>query len=375
MSGLLDKPANSAASLADDSPAVDLPSAGSPPSGRRWIRAILWWPVHLATLSVAGVALAGYCGRLGWLFELASHFRLQYGVLLAASSLCYLIGRRWRAGLAAGFLSAANLCLVVSVGSPPPKPEDRTVVRAVIYNVLASNRDYERLWEFVRAASPDLVVLVEVDFEWAASLHALDGAYPYRRVSPAPWGLGMALLSRIPLDDVEQTMIGGGDGTVIGGIDGTLIGGTDGTLIGGTGNALAMVARLRIDGQPLTLIGTHPCSPVSPGKFESRNQELADLARLAGRQRGPIILLADLNTSPWSPYFQDLLSASRLRDSRQGFGIQASWPTFLPIASIPIDHCLVSQEIAVHDRAIGPNLGSDHFPVIVDFSIWPQSGE
>ncbi len=347
MSELLDKTASSAASRTVDS-SRDSPSADQPRSGRGRFTAILWRLVHLATLSVAGVALAGYCGRLGWLFELASHFRLQYGVLLAASSLCYLVGRRGRAGLAAGLLSAANLCLVVSVGSPPPKPEDRTVVRVVFCNVLASNQHRERLLEFVRETSPDLVVLVEVNFEWAEALQPLHGTYPYRRVSSAHGGWGMALFSRIPLDDVEQTMIGRG-----------------------ADNSLAIVARLRIDGQPLTVIGTHPWSPVSPIRLAGRNRQLADLAVLAQRQRGPVVLLADLNTSPWSPYFLDLLSASGLRDSRQGFGLQASWPTFFAPARIPIDHCLVSPEIAVHDRTIGPKVGSDHFPVVVDFSIWP----
>ena len=335
------------------------PNTGQRPTARSRGRAVLWGLLHWATLSLAGAALAGYCGRLGWLFELASHFRVQYGVLLAASSLCYAFGRRWRVALAAGILSVANLCLVISVGSPPPKPDDRTVVRALLCNVQASNQHYERLLELVRTEHPDLIVLIEVDFDWQEALRALDDLYPYRRVAPATRGWGMAFFSRIPLDDLEQTMIGGSDGDAG----------------GGARTALAMVARLRIDGHPLTVIGTHPCSPVSPSRLYFRNRQLADLARLVGRQHGPVVLLGDLNVSPWSPYFQDLLSASGLRDSRQGFGIQASWPTSFAFARIPIDHCLVSSEIAVHDRRIGPKMGSDHFPVVVDFSIWPEPAE
>jgi endonuclease/exonuclease/phosphatase (EEP) superfamily protein YafD len=341
MSNLLDKPASSASV-----PPTELPTAGLMPRNRRWARAVLWGLLHVVTLAVAAAALAGYCGRFGWLCELCSHFRLQYGVLLAACSFGYLAGRRWRVGIATGFLSAANLCLVVSIGVPHPKPEDRTVVRAVLCNVLATNEDHQQLLEFLRTTNPDLVVLVEVSFDWATALHALDNTYPYRRVSPANRGWGMALYSRLPLDDIEQDMIGG------------------------DGSALAIVARLRIDGQPLTVIGTHPWSPMSARRLDFRNRQLSDLAALVRRQHGPVVLLADLNTSPWSPYFQDLLSASRLRDSRQGFGFQASWPTYFGFAGIPIDHCLVSPEIAVHQRTIGPNLGSDHFPVVVDFSIW-----
>jgi endonuclease/exonuclease/phosphatase (EEP) superfamily protein YafD len=37
--------------------------------------------------------------------------------------------------------------------------------------------------------------------------------------------------------------------------------------------------------------------------------------------------------------------------------------------SVPIDHCLVSPEITILDRRLGPAVGSDHYPLIVDFII------
>lgn len=313
----------------------------------RWAQRLLWWSLHAATLGVAGLAIAGYLGRLGWLFELASHFRLQYGVLLAASTLAYLIARCPRVALATGMLSAANLCLVASVGTPPPRPHDRQVVRAVVCNVRAINRQHERVVEFVRASKADLVLLVEVNFDWSDAINALDAEYPYGDHSPAFRNWGIALLSRLPLEDVRMDMIGG------------------------RSPSLAVVARLAVEGRPLTVIGAHPFSPISPSHFAKRNRQLASVASLARKQSGAVMLFGDLNTSPWSPYFQDLLSASGLRDSRQGFGIQATWPVAFPPARIPIDHCLVSPEIAVHERHIGPDVGSDHLPVIVDFSLQP----
>jgi len=36
---------------------------------------------------------------------------------------------------------------------------------------------------------------------------------------------------------------------------------------------------------------------------------------------------------------------------------------------VAIDHCLVSPEIAIRDRHIGPDVGSDHFPVVLDFAL------
>jgi endonuclease/exonuclease/phosphatase (EEP) superfamily protein YafD len=36
---------------------------------------------------------------------------------------------------------------------------------------------------------------------------------------------------------------------------------------------------------------------------------------------------------------------------------------------IPIDFCLVSEEITIRNKTIGTDIGSDHFPLIVDFAL------
>jgi endonuclease/exonuclease/phosphatase (EEP) superfamily protein YafD len=56
-------------------------------------------------------------------------------------------------------------------------------------------------------------------------------------------------------------------------------------------------------------------------------------------------------------------------DSAQGHGVQPTWPNFNPLLWIPLDHVLHSTCLAVRDRIIGPDVGSDHYPVIVDFSL------
>jgi endonuclease/exonuclease/phosphatase (EEP) superfamily protein YafD len=39
---------------------------------------------------------------------------------------------------------------------------------------------------------------------------------------------------------------------------------------------------------------------------------------------------------------------------------------------MPIDYGMVSPEIVVLDHTVGPPVGSDHLPVIVDFAISAQ---
>jgi endonuclease/exonuclease/phosphatase (EEP) superfamily protein YafD len=64
-----------------------------------------------------------------------------------------------------------------------------------------------------------------------------------------------------------------------------------------------------------------------------------------------------------------LLEVGKLKDSEQGFGPQPSWSTEMLIPFVPIDHFLVSNDIEVLNRVLGPNLGSDHLPVYVDLLV------
>ena len=63
------------------------------------------------------------------------------------------------------------------------------------------------------------------------------------------------------------------------------------------------------------------------------------------------------------------MRAARLHDSRLGCGIQPTWPAGRPLLWAPIDHCLVSKHVIVHSRRVSGNIGSDHYPVVIDFSI------
>jgi endonuclease/exonuclease/phosphatase (EEP) superfamily protein YafD len=82
-----------------------------------------------------------------------------------------------------------------------------------------------------------------------------------------------------------------------------------------------------------------------------------------------LILAGDFNVTGWSYWFQNMRDTMKLRDTRQGFGIQPSWPVQLPILLIPIDHVLVSEQFIVLNRRTGKNVGSDHYPVYVELAV------
>lgn len=76
----------------------------------------------------------------------------------------------------------------------------------------------------------------------------------------------------------------------------------------------------------------------------------------------------DLNVTMWSSNYSKLIADSGLANSRKGFGILATWPMFFPLLSIPLDHCLVSPGIGINACRSGPDIGSDHLPLIVELA-------
>ena len=94
--------------------------------------------------------------------------------------------------------------------------------------------------------------------------------------------------------------------------------------------------------------------------------ELAQAGEAIGYATSPSLLLGDLNTTPWSPYFRKLLRAGELRDSARWKGWNPTWNPGISWLQLPIDHCLVSDEIGVAERRVGPEIGSDHRGVVVD---------
>ena len=298
-----------------------------------------------AALAVGGVGtlLAGRA-RLGWPYDLACHFRLQYALLAVVSAALFGGAHAWPvAALALGLALINGRALGPLTTRRAPPPSGRTY-RLLMANVWCLNRSVARLERLIRHAAPDVIVLVEMTPRWMAALRHLEADYPFSKVVIRRGGFGILCLSRIPMESATVVRIG---------------------RVG----LPSVVVRLRLDGQLVTVVATHPLSPLKRRSLPRRNRQLEAIAHFAGQQSGPLLLVGDLNATPWSPIFRRLLRLSKLRDSRVGFGLQTTWPVWVPPIRIPIDHCLVSSEIVVHQRWRGPAIGSDHFPILVDCSI------
>ena len=288
---------------------------------------------------LGAMTLAGFLGGAWWLFDVFAHFRLQYATaLLLAGPALWLAGsgRRAAFALAVGLVNVSVVAPQLVVW-PAAEAAGGETIRFAFANVHVRNPSSERLLRFLDDVEPDVILLVEVDGRWEKELEVLEATYPYRVVEARGRGYGMGLWSRKPILSHEIAHF----------VDERLP---------------SIVARL--DG--LLVIGTHPLAPGSARRDALRNGQLQAVGERVGSEDGPVVVLGDLNTTPWGYGFRSLMAQSGLKDSSLGRGLQWTWPSWFPPLAIPIDHALVSQDIEVLNRFTGPNIGSDHFPVVMD---------
>jgi len=306
----------------------------------RWLDRLL---LFLGTCAVI-LNLLPLGARQWWILDLSAHFRVQYlaitGVLLALTAL----RRRWLASLAllaAGAVSAAPLWPYL------PRPAQVPAPTASPLKVLSVNVSYlqfssRRLLEIVAEESPDILLVLEYTPYAARVLADLDKQFANAYKRPAEGPYGIALWSRHELLSATTLRLG---------------------------RVPAIDARIRGPAGTFTFLGVHLSAPTLRYRAAQRNVELEALAAHRANITGPLIVAGDFNTTPYSPFFKDWLTATGLTDSRRHRTLSASWPTSLPWLGIPIDHVVVSNDIGILDHRRLPNFNSDHYGIVAELNL------
>ncbi len=299
-------------------------------------------------LALAAATALAESARLGWLPELAAHFRPQYVlalVVLAAAALA--LGRRALAVgallvLAPNLWSAGPYLLPWVMPGPAASPSVSGPLLLSL-NLLYRNTDHQDVRAYLERVQPDVLVLAELTPDWLRALEPALATYPYQLAvnQRGPWGLGV--FSRFPLRNPQGTDLG----------------------LPGSFNVITMVD---FPGGPVQLTAVHLASPTSPQHAARRNLQLDRLAGLLRAQPPalPRLLVGDLNVTPFSPYMHDLLERTGMQDARrERGGLLGTWPSWMPLLQVAIDHCIVDPGLAVASVERGPALGSDHYPLVI----------
>lgn len=307
----------------------------------------------LLMLCAVGLVVAVVISLLAsvfWIGDVLSHFVLHYVVISVVLSIGLLLKKKkiWAAVLLCIFaFEAAKLTPYI----PTAKKTGETAydeVRVLQYNVDRSNKNISEMtrWIISQTEDVDIVVLLEVGEAWEDSLRRIKWAYPYHISHDMRGGRKMVIFSRMYVDEFEIRQLGETD-------------------------APAIVVRGETSGYeiPFALYGIHPPPPVMPSYVKKRNEILRLVAAdVSKEEKTHKLIIADFNTTRFSPIFKKLTAISGLRDSNEGLGFDAfntTWPSLLKnFFGVAIDNMVLSNNIEVEDKWVGPAMGSDHYPVI-----------
>jgi endonuclease/exonuclease/phosphatase (EEP) superfamily protein YafD len=298
---------------------------------QRFVDGLLRRAGVLALLSLVPLVL----GSVHWVLELGTVLTLHCLVVLAAAALLAAVLRRARTAAILGTIAAVHGVFALSVAAERRAEPQQDAVTILVANVYTANTDYQKLAALIAKTHPHVVGLVEVNAAWLEALAPHLMKYPYRYSIPREDNFGIALASRIPLDQLREDSYG---------------------------PVPTLSAVLRLSGLRVRLVLTHVLPPISTDYVEFRDLQLRRMAKAIRRDGMPTLIVGDFNATPFSAIFREAQSESGLHavDSFQG-----SWPTFWPaLLRVPIDQVLASPALRV-SRRLGPDIGSDHLPVLV----------
>ncbi len=298
--------------------------------------------VEVSAVGLLIVSIASLFDGLSRYFELLSHFKNLYlycALLLLICTIFYKNVRLAVFALISVFINSFFVLPIYLESEYNSVNGNRHEIKVLLSNVYTGNQEHEKLIRYVLQEDPDIVVLQEIDTNWAVNISELLRHYPYSLLEPRDDNFGIAVLSKIKT--LQQDIVYWGELDIP-----------------------SIQSHFEVGDKSFHLFATHPVPPISEVNYRFRNAQLASVAARAKQISTAKLVVGDLNITSWSSDYKQLQSGTGLRNARQGFGVLATWPVQIPFLRIPIDHVLVSKEFAVQSIATGPDIGSDHLPLV-----------
>jgi endonuclease/exonuclease/phosphatase (EEP) superfamily protein YafD len=307
----------------------------------------------VAFLLVAVASLMSFFGQKGWSCDLMACFRFPFLWAFGLFALGYLFRGRWQMAtlclLLAGFQFSQCVFYLPQYSLVKPvaaqTPVDLTVLQI---NVWKLNTKPQDVVAFITQKQPDVVAISE----YTPRMHQAMGAallaqYPYRVVRHHHEET--ALYSKYPLQ-LHRHWWTQHDHKL------------------SEPNVESVIAcRIQLKGQPVDVLMMHTLSPVDGHRYHHQQAHMAMLEDHTAEMAPTMVLLGDLNATPWSWTTRRLLRQLDLTDSEEGTMIVPTWPQWFPL--LPLDHVFYRGRLRLISRQVLPAIGSDHLPVLVKFAL------
>ncbi|MGD9867835.1 MAG: endonuclease/exonuclease/phosphatase family protein [Hyphomicrobiales bacterium] len=300
-----------------------------------------------AVAAITALTVAGWFGPWYEPLDVLSNFRLHLVFLAGAVALLFL--RRNNVVIAATALLAVNLASamlyphrVIATGAHASVRE----LKVVTFNTLWRADNAAGIARFLEKEKPDIVVLQEVGAaKWARLEPLVAAAYPWRAQCAAQSQCRVALLSRHRWKNASAAF---------------------------SGSARLPVARADFGPElgNLSFVGVHFHRPLGWSSLHRLQAEHAH--HLARAARGPAVFAGDFNAAPWTRTIRGFAETGL----EPAGWVRPTWPrrmsqlVKLPLPpQLALDHILLPRGAVLRDVRSGPDLGSDHMPVIARFDL------
>ncbi|MHA7777060.1 endonuclease/exonuclease/phosphatase family protein [Roseibium sp. M-1] len=344
---------------------------------------LIGWCGSLGAIASCALGLAAFLAPEVWFTDNMSFFLRQFlagglagcvagGIgLLIRHRLGFLYRAVWFLALLA-FLSLAGFTGVRTLANTKPlgpvAAGDRPL-KVISINIEHLFLGDKVLASFLEKEQPDVVVIEETlwylqERRWERFGLPVGGAgengFPqYLKVGDLG---GLAVYSRFPIIGEESRIIKGDV--------------PPGTNVYFDGDRELMSLTLDTGAAPFHLLVIHPDSPRSKARWQNKQRYFdevdAVIDGLKAENGDNILAIGDWNSSPWSARFQETLSRNGLKTAYPGgwpqttrffFNYRLHW-----ILGAPVDQFAVSKDLQVVNVSLGPDVGSDHLPLIVELA-------
>ncbi len=299
------------------------------------------------------VTFLSFLGAYWWFAEILSSFRVQFAIG-GGALLLILTVQRCRPSLVGGVLLAlsANIFPLTAYwapGSAYASQHQGGQFRLMALNLHHAHADLDALEKVVEDEAPSFLVLTEFTFREREVLERMGSHFKYVRMTPDVGSFGIMLFSQKPIRSIEISTVKNTKSPVL---------------------TALICPDESSDETCFRIISLHAPRPGPWGQSDKRDAVLKLTSFKAAEQNnGAVLVVGDFNLTPWSPVFSEILETGKLSDSAYSSGLVPTWLSRIPAFGLSIDHILYGNAFTVSAYRVGPDVGSDHYPLIADLNL------
>ncbi|QRM27998.1 endonuclease/exonuclease/phosphatase family protein [Microvirga sp. VF16] len=297
--------------------------------------------------------IGSFLGPWSWQLDLLTHFRPQLATIgLVAIVMALLTSARMAlvVSLITTLINVAPLAPYLSGGvraAEGSSAADHVRLRVLTFNMHGQGADPDAFRQMVERENPDVILLAEAPHDTSYLLHGWENRYPHRISDYQGFPLGVVLLSRWEPRSWSADRSAARFRSVL----------------------TTRLCHPNLSTRCFTLVGLHAAQPFGNDLKRQRTQLDIAAREVKAASTDAVILMGDLNLTPWSPAFQSLIGDAELYDTARVRKFTATWSSRFPLFGLPIDHILINRGFSVIESRVGRDLGSDHFPVLADLML------